>query len=84
MACEVFKIINKLSPEYINDLVKTNPSTYNFRAERYAEVPKVNTTRLEKGARYVCNNYFDRASCCLIGMTRGIGWQSLQEIREET
>ena len=36
MACEVFKIVNKLSPEYINDLVKIKPSTYNFRAERPA------------------------------------------------
>ena len=44
MACEVFKIVNKLSPEYINDLVKIKPSTYNFRAERHAEVPRVNTT----------------------------------------
>ena len=25
MTCEVFKIVNKLSPEYINDLVKINP-----------------------------------------------------------
>ena len=45
MACEVFKIVNKLSPEYINDLVNIKPSTYNFRAERLAEVPRVNTTR---------------------------------------
>ena len=46
MACEVFKIVNKRSPEYINDLVKIKPSTYiNVRAERQAEVPRVNTTR---------------------------------------
>ena len=45
MACEVFKIVNKLSPEYINDIVNIKPSTYNFRAERLAEVPRVNTTR---------------------------------------
>ena len=45
MACEVFKIVNKLSQEYINDLVKIKPSTYNFRAERHAEVTRVNTTR---------------------------------------
>ena len=45
LAFEVFKIVNKLSPEYINDLVKIKPSTYNFRAERHAEVPIVNTTR---------------------------------------
>ena len=45
MACEVFKIVNKLSPEYIKDIVKIKPSTYNFRAERHTEVPRVNTTR---------------------------------------
>ena len=45
MACEVFKIINKMSPEYINDLVEIKTSTYNFRAEKQAEVPRVNTTR---------------------------------------
>ena len=45
MACEVFKKVNKLSPEYINDLVNIKPYTYNFRAERLAEVPRVNTTR---------------------------------------
>ena len=45
MASEVFKIVNKLSPEYINDLVKIKTSSYNFRAERHAEVLRVNTTR---------------------------------------
>ena len=45
MACEVFKIINKMSPEYINDLVEIKTLTYNFRAEKQAEVPRVNTTR---------------------------------------
>ena len=29
MACEVFKIINKMSPEYINDLVEIKTSLYN-------------------------------------------------------
>ena len=32
MACEFFKIINKMSPEYINDLVEIKTSTYNFKA----------------------------------------------------
>ena len=45
MASEVFKIVNKLSPEYINDLVKIKPSTYNFRTEKQTEIPSVNTTR---------------------------------------
>ena len=39
MACEVFKIVNKLSPEYINDLMKIKPSTYNFRAEKTGRNP---------------------------------------------
>ena len=39
MAVEVFKIINMMSREYINDLVEIETSTYNFRAERQAEVP---------------------------------------------
>ena len=48
MAWEVFKIVTKLIPEYINDLVKIKHSTYNFRAERHAErvkMTRVNTTR---------------------------------------
>ena len=45
MACDVFKIINKMSPEYINDLVEIKTSTYNFRAEKQAEVPRINATR---------------------------------------
>ena len=45
MACEVFKIVNKLSPEYIQDMISIKTSTYNFRGERKAEIPRVNTTR---------------------------------------
>ena len=45
MACEVFKIINKMSPEYINDLVEIKTSLYDFRAEKQAAVLRVNTTR---------------------------------------
>ena len=40
MACEVFKIINKLSHEYINDIVEIKTSTYNFSAERQADKGK--------------------------------------------
>ena len=36
MACLVFKIIYKLSPEYIYDIVEIKTSTYNFRAQRQA------------------------------------------------
>ena len=38
MACEVFKIVNKLSPEYIQDMISIKTSTYNFRGERKAEI----------------------------------------------
>ena len=31
MACEVFKIVNKLSPKYIQDMISIKTSTYNFR-----------------------------------------------------
>ena len=45
MACEVYKIVNKLSPEYIQDMISVKTSTYNFRGERKADIPRVNTTR---------------------------------------
>ena len=45
MASEVFKIVNKISPEYIQNLVNIKVSSYNFRNENTAEVPRVKTTR---------------------------------------
>ena len=45
MACEVFKIVNKLSPEFIQDLIDIHISSYNFKGERKADLPTVNTTR---------------------------------------
>ena len=45
MACEVFKIVSKLSPEYIQDMSSIKTSTYNFRGERKADILRVNTTR---------------------------------------
>ena len=45
MACEVFKIVYKLSPEYIQDMISIKTSTYYFRGERKADIPRVNTTR---------------------------------------
>ena len=41
----MFKIVNKLSPEYIQDMISIKTSTYNFRDERKADIPRVNTTR---------------------------------------
>ena len=40
MACEVFKIVNKLSPEYTQDMISIKTSTYNFRGERKADIPR--------------------------------------------
>ena len=45
MACEVFKIVNNMSPGYINDLVKIKTTVYDFRDQKKADVPRVNSTR---------------------------------------
>ena len=45
MACEVFEIVNKLSLEFIQDLIDIKNSPYNFRGERKADLPRENTTR---------------------------------------
>ena len=45
MACEVVKILNKIAPEYINNLIHVKKSVYNFRRGSQLEVPRVNTTR---------------------------------------
>ena len=50
MACEVFKIVNTLSPEYIQDMINIKTSTYNFRSDRKVDIPRVNTTRYSLGS----------------------------------
>ena len=45
MACEVFKIVNNMSTGYISDLVKIKTSVYDFRVQKKADVPRVNSTR---------------------------------------
>ena len=45
MASEIFKILNKLSPSYIQDLVNGNSSHYNFRNKKQVEIPQVNSKR---------------------------------------
>ena len=45
MACEVYKIVNGLSPQYISDLVNIKVSPYDFRGQKKADVPRVNSTR---------------------------------------
>ena len=45
MASEAFKILNKLSPSYIQDLVNEKVSHYNFRNKKQVEIPQVNSKR---------------------------------------
>ena len=39
---EVFKILHKLPPSYLQDLLKENVSLYDFRNKRQVEIPQVN------------------------------------------
>ena len=41
----MFKIVNKLSAEYIQDMISIKTSTYNFRGERKTDIQRVNTTK---------------------------------------
>ena len=45
MACEVFKIVNNMSPGNISDQVKIKTSVNDFRDQKKADVPRVNSTR---------------------------------------
>ena len=45
MASEVFKILNKPSPSYIQDFVNEKVSHYNFRNKKQVEIPQVNSKR---------------------------------------
>ena len=45
MACEVFKIVNNMLPNYISDLIKIRTSVYEFGGKRKADVPRVKPTR---------------------------------------
>jgi hypothetical protein len=44
MAIEVYKILNKKSPMYLNDLFVYKESRYSFRKTNTVEVPQVRTT----------------------------------------
>ena len=48
IAAEAYKCIYNLSPDYIRDLVELKQSSYNFRYENTAKVPKVRTTAYGK------------------------------------
>ena len=45
MAREVFKIVNNIAPSHLHDLISLKPSTYEFRSEKQAQLPRVNSTR---------------------------------------
>ena len=48
MAIETFKILHKMTPIYLHDLVSYKESNYSFRYEKVADIPRVRTTRYGK------------------------------------
>ena len=48
IAIETFKILHKMSPVYLHDLVSYKESNYSFRYDNLADVPRVSTTRYGK------------------------------------
>jgi hypothetical protein len=48
MALETYKIVNKLAPECLHDLVNVTNSKYAFRYSNILDVPQVRTTRYGK------------------------------------
>ena len=45
IAFESFKILNNLSPAYLNDLLTFKNHSYNFRYQKTVEVPQVGTVK---------------------------------------
>ena len=45
MASDDFKILRKLPPSYLQDLVKEKVSLYDYRNKRQVEIPQVNPKR---------------------------------------
>jgi hypothetical protein len=50
MALECFKILYKLSPPCLNDLVVLKNSKYSFRYSNIVEIPRVKTTTYGKNS----------------------------------
>ena len=48
MALETYKILNKIAPVCLHDLIKVKNSKYVFRYSNIADVPQVRTTRYGK------------------------------------
>ena len=44
MAIEIFKILHKQSPAYLNDIVSFKHISYSFRRQQTVEIPQVRTT----------------------------------------
>ena len=44
MAIEVYKVINKECPVYLQDLIRKKNNSYSFRYQNIAELPQVRTT----------------------------------------
>ena len=45
MACEVFKIVNNMSPSFITNLIEIKTSKYSMRRTKPAVVPKSKTSK---------------------------------------
>ena len=54
MANEMFKVVNKLSPEYIQDLINIKIFPYNFRGERKAYLARFLHIISEVRERLIC------------------------------
>ena len=48
MAIETFKILHKMTPLYLHDIVSYKESNYSFRYEKVADIPRVRTTRYRR------------------------------------
>ena len=48
IAIETFRILHKMSPVYLHDLVSYKELNYSFRYDNLADVPRVSTTRYGK------------------------------------
>ena len=62
MAIETFKIINKIAPVCLRDLLHTKNSKYTFRYSNTLEIPQVRITRYGKmsfklAAATLCNSF---------------------------
>ena len=48
MAIEAFKILYKMSPKYLHDLISFKNTNHSFRYENLVDVPSVRTSRYGK------------------------------------